>query len=146
MSLEFIVGVVGAVLTGAALVWGMYIRWKARRPDVVVEIKNAYPTYTGPPWVGERHLSIEVANHGPHPVRVTSIGFELPDGRTLLLLERILPDALPGTIGPHDGGSAMAPAADLARQGLDVDGRLVAFADTPLGRFRSRRSRRLGRQ
>jgi len=141
MDAPLIVAIVAAFAGIATLVWRIYAWNRDRRPSVVVKVKNMLPTFDGPPGVGEWCFGIEVTNKGSRPIRVTVAGFDLGDGRTMVLTTQPFPAALPTVIEPHDSAFTFEEVEALRSNGLDVHGLITGFVDTPMGRFRSKPTR-----
>jgi hypothetical protein len=82
------VAIYGAAVATAALLWNVYVGLRDRSN---VKVKVAHGFLTGGPNIGPVMILIEAMNKGRRPVTLTSVGFTLPDGKTLVLMETRLP-------------------------------------------------------
>lgn len=138
MDIPLVVAIVAAIASIATLAWRVYAWNRDRHPSVEVKVTNMLPTFDGPPGVGEWCFGIEATNKGSKPIRVTVAGFDLGDGRTMVLTTQPFPAALPTVIDPQDSAFTFEEVETLRANGLDVHGAIVGFVDTPMGRFRSK--------
>lgn len=137
-TVKSVFAIIGVVATTGGLGWRVYTWRRERATRVVVKVSNALPMYGPHNKPGEWSFEIEALNKSDHPVRVTSVGFELPDGRTLVQVERPFPSALPCDIRPHDSAMTLFEVEQLEAQGMDTFGEIIGFVNTSDGsRFAS---------
>lgn len=119
------------------------LRRQIKREKRLVKVECAYSFAVGQiaAFAPERMVTLTVRNEGHRPVEVTSVGFELPDGRQPLIMPLALEGslALPRTL---NDGAAATFYFDLAqlRQAQDETGQRIkqAFADASGTRYRGK--------
>jgi hypothetical protein len=127
-TVKNIFAVVGATGTVAGLAWRIYTWRHDHRQHVEVKIANVLPVYG--PRVGDWAINVTAINHGDRPVEVTSAGFRLPDGRTLVIVNKPFPDALPCTVPARDSRQTWTTHEELDRTGENLEGvPLVGFVN-----------------
>lgn len=130
--------VIGALGTVGALGWRAYTWRHERQTRLVVKVAWSLPTYGPNHAPGDWKLSVTATNKSDHPIRVTSAGLELPDGRTAVPLSPPFPGALPREIAPRDEAMTWIEPEDVEAQGTSLKGLTVTgFVLTPVGRFTS---------
>jgi hypothetical protein len=143
MDLDFqtirdVFAVIGVIATTGGLGWKVYTWRRERQTRIRVKVTNALPTYGPENRPGEWCFQVEAINSSDHPVRVTSVGFDLGDGNTVVQTQHPFPSALPHEIQPHDSGFTLFELDGLEARTMDTYGEIVGFVDTSGGhRFRS---------
>lgn len=121
-------GIVGALATLGALLWGIYT-WRHRHTQhVEVTVENALPTYGA--QTGQWCFSVRAVNRGDYPVNVTSAGFVMPDGRELVIVAPPFGGALPSEVPPRDSRQTWLEVDTLEAEGLDVYGPVTGWVRT----------------
>jgi hypothetical protein len=114
MMLALLISIAALILSAVSLSWQVY-SWKRTGPVLKVSVSHSAPTY-GPrnDVVGDWHTTVTAVNGGRTAATVTSWGFEMPDGRTLVPTEHLSwADPLPGRIEPHAKASWHIRKAEL---------------------------------
>ena len=122
-----VLGVVGALATAAALVWSVYT-WRHRRgAHLKVTTQNVMPV------MGEELewcFGVTAINRSDHPVKVTSAGLIMPDGRDLVIVRPPFPGALPTEVARHDSAQTWIDCRDLEAEGFDLYGTVTGWVRT----------------
>lgn len=92
----------------------------ADEPEVKVEVANLFKTYEQPRDLGPSSFSVTGINRSNHPIRFTSAGFELPDGKQIVMMRQPYSSSVIGTVPPHDSGQTWMECDALADAGLDI--------------------------
>jgi hypothetical protein len=137
-TVKSVFAIIGVLATTGGLGWKVYTWRRERQTRVQVKVTNALPTYGPENRPGEWCFQVEAINRSDHPIRVTSVGFGLGEGNTVVQLQHPFPSALPHEIRPHDSGFTLFEVNELEARGMDTYGEIVGFVDTSDGnRFRS---------
>jgi hypothetical protein len=106
---------------------------------VEIKVSNALPTYGPTNQLGNWCFQVEAMNGSADEIRVTSVGFDLGRGKTLVQTQWPFPGSLPCDIRPHDSALTLFEVDDLDTRGTDTYAKIVGFVDMSDGhRFRSR--------
>lgn len=132
MDTGTILAMIGTAATVAGVMLGIMSyrdKHRARRPAITVRVYNGFHTYG--PDISDLRLFIEAANTGEKPVTLSSWGFKLPDGRTVVLMEPFTNVTFPHELLPGKNCSVAADVKDLARslaqEGFGGKVKLIGF-------------------
>jgi hypothetical protein len=86
-------------------------------------------------------VAVKVHNDSTFPVRVTGVGIEIPQKSSMFFVNLIKGGSrLNDSIEPRDTANFLHLAAPIESK-ISLHNPLVAFAETPVGRFRSKQTR-----
>jgi hypothetical protein len=132
------IALVGAATGVGSLLWQVFTWYHARKAKVTVKVALGL---LGTGMSSLECVFVSVANSNDYAVRVHSIGLLLQDGskRNLVFVHQVPGSTIPGTVPPHDEGTAFVERAEVEQGGIDVFRPLVAWANlAAIGRVESK--------
>ncbi|HCF99270.1 MAG TPA: hypothetical protein DEV93_01850 [Chloroflexi bacterium] len=127
-----------AVVSTVSAGWAMYTWKREHSARVQVSLSLALVAISQEP---EFCVAVKVHNDSTFPVRVTGVGIEIPQKSSMFFVNLIKGGSrLNDSIEPRDTANFLHLAAPIESK-ISLHNPLVAFAETPVGRFRSKQTR-----
>lgn len=132
-----ILSALAAVVSASIAAVTVYYQRQTLRPNVRVELKGAFPFYDTPRGreLGQTVMTIEAMNRGVVPVVLTSAGFGMQDGRTMIPELHTFDGSQPlgRRLEPGEGASIVVDIREVAIGHLREGGVKDAFVKTAAG-------------
>ena len=130
------IAIYGALLATVVAVYNGVSEWRARRPNVKVEVSMGFLTLGAS--LSDAMVFIEASNPGQKAIILSSVGFLLP-----MIGKLFLPGArgdvrLPSELSPESGCRVWIEARECTRQlrhmGLSGEVKIIGFYNDQVGR------------